>query len=481
MRLINVKSEKFSEFSNPIPHKYAVVSHCWNHATADSEVRHKEYHASLSPQDEQKAKWKKVQMARRIASDHGLEWFWLDTCCIDHSSSAEVEEAINSMYDWYDGSNECYVFMPDVKVGEDDLFKRSKWFTRGWTLQELLAPQSVIFYDQDYQMIGTRTARKTLISEATGIDPEYLKPVKNIQGASIAQRMSWAVNRKTTKVEDRAYSLLGIFGVNMPMLYGEGHRAFLRLQLAILKQSDDESIFAWRPDPKDTTFEDETCGMLAENPDVFIGRGLVRPTIRKTHEPYVFTNRGLRLKVPKKWLDRPSYFQSVNFQSIEIKVELDCEEPSSTDAAPSRLAITLRRYNRTGLWYRSNCEHHNRTSKWMAKFVGYATIYVPQPKLGQVRLQPLDDRALHAASATRELLFSLVTRELLIFGGLWAHSYAHGLCALSYNKHMAEAALFLCFWSVWTMLWVSLGRSGLLLFEMLGNGLLLLMASCWPE
>ena len=178
----------------------------------------------------------------------GLEWIWIDTCCIDKRSRAELSEAINSMFKWYQRSEECYVFLPDVYDGEGHRtwyqLDRSVWFTRGWTLQELLAPLRVEFFDARFRSIGSRWDIRKSIEEITGIDEDFLKFPDHLPRASVAERMKWASHRQTTRAEDAAYSLLGIFDVNMPLLYGEGKKAFKRLQAEIIRKSADESIFA---------------------------------------------------------------------------------------------------------------------------------------------------------------------------------------------------------------------------------------------
>ena len=176
-------------------------------------------------------------------------WQWIDSCCIDKSSSAELSEAINSMFQWYENSQVCYTYLNDVPVGEEDherkdsAFRNSKWFTRGWTLQELLAPQTVVFFNHGWFEIGTRTSLVRLVSSITNIGKDHLK--RSFDQASTAQKFSWASRRQTLRIEDTAYCLMGLFGVNMPLLYGEGSKAFMRLQLEIIKVSDDDSIFAW--------------------------------------------------------------------------------------------------------------------------------------------------------------------------------------------------------------------------------------------
>ena len=193
---------------------------------------------------------KKIQFSCAQAAKDGYGYIWVDTCCIDKSSSAELSEAINSMYKWYQNAEKCYAYLADVPTGADlwpkqSSFRRSRWFTRGWTLQELIAPSNLIFYSAEWLYLGTRYVLSSLLTEITGVDYTILAGARGIENASIAKKMSWASNRVTTRVEDIAYCLMGLFAVNMPMLYGEGDRAFIRLQEEIIKNSDDQSLFAW--------------------------------------------------------------------------------------------------------------------------------------------------------------------------------------------------------------------------------------------
>ncbi|KAI1145569.1 heterokaryon incompatibility protein-domain-containing protein [Nemania diffusa] len=178
--------------------------------------------------------YKKAINCCLIARANGFDYVWIDTCCIDKTSSAELSEAINSMYRWYEEADICYAYLADVppKAGTGDEYRRSKWFTRGWTLQELIALSTVTFFNSEWQTVGDKLDLQQLISDITGI-PCRLK-------------MFWAARRKTTRVEDIAYCLMGMFGIYMPMLYGEGERAFIRLQEEILKVTNDQSLFAWR-------------------------------------------------------------------------------------------------------------------------------------------------------------------------------------------------------------------------------------------
>ena len=182
----------------------------------------------------------------RLAREQGLSYAWIDTCCIDKSSSAELTEAINSMFNWYKESAICFAFLSDLpalksKVLENEL-RLCRWFTRGWTLQELIAPKSVEFYDQGWQRRGTKQSLQQELSAITGIDLEILEDSNLLSTIPVARRMSWASRRKTSRVEDRAYSLLGLFDVNVPLIYGEGPKAFIRLQEEIMKQNNDLSL-----------------------------------------------------------------------------------------------------------------------------------------------------------------------------------------------------------------------------------------------
>ncbi|KAK7448453.1 hypothetical protein VKT23_013715 [Stygiomarasmius scandens] len=202
------------------------------------------------------------------------------------------------MYGYYRNSRICFAYLADVsgtgnprQLGSD--FRRSRWFRRGWTLQELLAPLSLVFFNHDWEYIGSKSSLKVVISEVTGIPIPVL--LYNHPGAiSIATRMSWAVQRETTRAEDLAYCLMGIFDVNMPTLYGEGGpNAFIRLQQEIIKFSDDQSIFAW------TAHTPEQRGLFARSPSEFRCSGDIQVSdeLEET-SPYAMTSRGLRIELP---------------------------------------------------------------------------------------------------------------------------------------------------------------------------------------
>ncbi|KAF5491531.1 Vegetative incompatibility protein HET-E-1 [Colletotrichum siamense] len=240
MRLLPTSKLQLSEFIADPPY-YAILSHTW----ADEEVLFSDLQADLSL----KSGWAKVTGACCVAKDLGYEWIWIDTCCIDKSSSAELSEAINSMFRWYANSKICLAYIADVHPGLGQVshtLRQSRWFTRGWTLQELLAPRQVSFYSSRWEMIGSREDLMNDITSATGIESKYLFHREHYPPyTSVAERMCWASRRETTRAEDVAYCLLGIFGVNMPLIYGEGHNAYRRLQEYIIQKVDDHSIFAW--------------------------------------------------------------------------------------------------------------------------------------------------------------------------------------------------------------------------------------------
>ena len=186
------------------------------------------------------------------AEEDGLDWAWADTCCIDKTSSAELTEAINSMFQYYYRSEICYAYLSDVRPAamQGELpweFKLSAWHKRGWTLQELIAPKVVVFMTNGWTRIGTKYELAYMMEQGIeGCPPaSVLRFEKEITDISVAQRMSWASSRQTTRVEDEAYCLFGLFGINMPTLYGEGQNAFYRLQEEIMRTSTDTSIIAW--------------------------------------------------------------------------------------------------------------------------------------------------------------------------------------------------------------------------------------------
>jgi hypothetical protein len=244
----------------------------------------------------------KLRNAARYAASEGHDFLWADTICIDKSSSAELSEAINSMFQWYKNSSICYAFLADVEdcatkdlADLDSEFCRSEWWQRGWCLQELVAPLDVVFLTKHWQVIGEKKALAHTITAISGIGTDVLTHARILDQVSIARRMSWASERLTTRTEDLAYCLMGIFDVNMPLLYGEGPKAFIRLQEEILRNSDDESIFAW---VDESAPDDEPRGLLATSPALFKkSREITYYQDFEDREPYVMSNRGLSISL----------------------------------------------------------------------------------------------------------------------------------------------------------------------------------------
>lgn len=247
MRLLNVDTFQFAEFFYQTPPPYAILSHTWGDDS--EEVSYSNVLAGHLESPETRPA--KVSGCCDQARADGYDYVWIDTCCIDKTNSVELHEAINSMFKWYQGAAICYVYLADVPTGDEihnpsSRFHTSRWFQRGWTLQELLAPLRLRFYDNDWLFLGTKGELCDVIEDITGIPSPYLLGIHELHHASIAQRMSWAATRVTKREEDIAYCLLGVFGIVMSMIYGEGHNAFRRLQEEIIrKHTSDDSILAW--------------------------------------------------------------------------------------------------------------------------------------------------------------------------------------------------------------------------------------------
>ena len=258
MWLLDPLTLKLHFFVSPdvVEEGYVILSHVWDeredtfqdllaiHARCAAEGKH--------PRD---LVSEKIKRCCEVAARNGYKWVWIDTCCIDKTSSTELSEAINSMYRYYALSLVCYAYLRDVPTdralasNEANQFSRSnfsmsKWHRRGWTLQELIAPHTVLFLSSTWDYIGSRAGLASEIEEITEIPTSILRLEQDPSEISVAQRMSWASHRSTTRLEDEAYCLLGLFGVNMPTLYGEGRKAFRRLQEEIIKQTDDTTLYA---------------------------------------------------------------------------------------------------------------------------------------------------------------------------------------------------------------------------------------------
>jgi hypothetical protein len=353
MRLIDVETLELRSFTDSDIPKYAILSHTWGLdevsyqelvwinrvktlSTTFSQSSLPSSISSLPSQDEQynvmlasmemmlrgnwtsgttsgsiteddfleRAGYLKIINAAKEAQDLRLKWVWIDTCCIDKSSSAELQEAINSMYRWYCEAEICLVYLGDVvrpAVGDTSTpsefaraaFESSRWTKRGWTLQELVAPVVCRFYYQDWRYMGEKIEFLEELSSATGIPSSVLEEPQSLYELSVAERMSWAANRETTRLEDIGYCLLGLFDIQMPLLYGEGVKAFIRLQEEILKTTDDYSLFAWSAITDDRSIY---RGLLARSPLEFRNCGSFERENVSTIFPVSSTPIGIRVQ-----------------------------------------------------------------------------------------------------------------------------------------------------------------------------------------
>jgi hypothetical protein len=342
MRLINASTLRLEEFldGRHAP-PYAILSHTWG----DGEVTFQDI-ANLELAKTKKG-FGKIEETCKLAKANDIGYAWVDTCCIDKTSSAELTEAINSMFQWYAQSKICYAWLADLGIDQPaEDFASCRWFTRGWTLQELIAPREVEFYDEAWGFRGTKATLSDKLQKVTGIDEEALRvgTIGILSAIPLARRMSWASRRVTTRLEDMAYCLLGIFSVNMPMLYGEGERAFVRLQEEIIKNSNDLSLFAWTlPSDAETGLRDlslstsgtsqasrqEHYGILAPSPAYFKDAGDIAPGNGGLFdETYVMTNKGLQIAAELAPLDNATV------------MPLHCVKSSTGQ----RVAINLRQY-----------------------------------------------------------------------------------------------------------------------------------------
>ncbi|KAI0189901.1 hypothetical protein F4808DRAFT_453958 [Astrocystis sublimbata] len=325
MRLLDTTS---FELRNGAQHSfrqegYAILSHRWiglEITFDDLESHVAELRTGRRPLSSPQAD--KIRGACEVARNQGIRWMWIDTCCINKNSATEESESINSMFKWYREAMLCITYLADVRrdfslpITSTGTFKRidsdepSEWFSRGWTLQELLAPSEMQFFDMGWTYIGTKREMADALAHITGIKAEYLTGAEHFREACIAAKMSWMAHRTTTREEDMAYSMVGIFGVTMTPQYGEGRGAFVRLQEILLTTHlFDESLFAWKmPDPnagarlgvrRDWTPGE--WGLIASSPEWFAGCGDIETVTDQTvARSFVQTPQGLRAPIRRK-------------------------------------------------------------------------------------------------------------------------------------------------------------------------------------
>ena len=396
---------------------YAILSHTWGGEEVSFQDMQRIDHRVKC-----KAGYRKIHGSCKLARSNGHRYIWIDTCCIDKSSSAELSEAINAMFRWYRGARVCYVYLADVPTPSELSwsFERSRWFRRGWTLQELLAPLNVVFYAENWMILGTKLGLRKVLSDVTGIDLRVLEgaPLRDI---CAAQKMSWASSRSTSRTEDTAYSLLGIFDVNMPLLYGEGSKAFVRLQQEIMKSTDDVTLFVWDDD-------DGSCpnsGLLARSPRNFEKGARIFPTEVMHPLQYEITNRGVRM-------------EAILYQSCGLWfLALDCAYIRSRlkDTSTRLCLIPLHRispddssdnrYVRRGLLWHTvlSIPSEARTTIYVPTYDAFDTTYV------QAELEPLRYyKGFHARGMSPEINVGFQVHIDLSCRGYYIHS-----------KHPAEA------------------------------------------
>lgn len=275
---------------------YAILSHRWlgPEITFQQIERYSHELRQAGPYQMNNPQLDKIRGACTTARQLGLKWMWIDSCCINKESSAELSESINSMFKWYQDSQVCITYLQDVdfqspahRPGESSIFYNSnsqapsEWFSRGWTLQELIAPRDMRFFDTNWNYMGTKESMASDIENITGVSAAYLTGAQDFREACIATKLSWMAGRTTTREEDVAYGMLGLFNITMTPQYGEGQYAFLRLQHELLSKTTDESLFAWQmPDPTagskfgiaslpEANWKPDEWGLLAPTPDWF--------------------------------------------------------------------------------------------------------------------------------------------------------------------------------------------------------------------
>ncbi|CAN9199705.1 unnamed protein product [Alternaria alternata] len=250
MRLLRLNRENstwiLEDFPGPMTPFYAILSHTWGRN--EDEVKYEDIQSGLRRKDDtSKPGYEKLRFCQEKVEKDGLVYFWIDTCCIKKSDSSELQRSLASMFYWYQRAARCYVYLCDVSIHEstedpesrwEQAFSKSRWFKRGWTLQELIAPSSIFFFSKENSFIGDKKELASTISTITRIPGPALEGLE-LSFFSRNERMSWTCTRVTTVPEDAAYCLIGIFDVELNMLYAEGdydkrkNAAMRRLRKAI--------------------------------------------------------------------------------------------------------------------------------------------------------------------------------------------------------------------------------------------------------
>ena len=394
MRFLDIKSYEIKEIKKisgieAALAQCAVISHRWG--DKDDELTFKKYNRLMkepsrkrhrfenpgrTPSTSEGASEGLLKAARSclMAREFGvrgqqtkLKYIWLDTCCIDKSDAQELQEAINSMFRWYSGARICYAYLPDVSKEEADYqqcekdmegnitrprigsFEDSDWFTRGWTLQELLAPREMYFFDRYWRPLGSKVTLSAQLQSATKIEAQYLHG--NVSKACIATKMSWLARRETSKIEDMAYCMFGLFEVSTYVKYGEGEAAFLRLQEELIKQRPgDESIFAWK------SSRITTCGLLAPWPTCYLGceNLTVVSTKFRQRKPYTVANGGVEFQLPNKLAENGNARDWMALRAA-FRTQYDLKLNCWVKGVGSRDTITITLCKISDQWRRVDC------------------------------------------------------------------------------------------------------------------------------
>ncbi|KAK3994410.1 putative vegetative incompatibility HET containing-domain protein [Cladorrhinum sp. PSN332] len=354
MWLINCSNYSLepNDIEGPDAKPYCILSHTWG----DQEVTFVEIKDSLEIASRKKG-FDKIRGICQIALELGYNYVWVDTCCIDKSSSAELTESINSMFYWYSKAERCIAYLCDLAPAALGSYHptreelgRCRWFTRGWTLQELLAPAIVVFYDKAWNPRGTKADLCDFICDITDIDQDTLNWPGKLPSIPVARKMAWAANRESTRIEDKAYCLLGLFGIAMPLIYGERNRAFIRLQEMIAQKTNDMSLFAWR-DVQNHGSRGQYSGLFAKDPSWFAEC----TTISRVYDPvipnpsWIMTNGGMEITTALDWSDI----------SLGYRLYLHCtyagvDMTDQDEADPLVLSIWLRKTSSGYVRYKPN-------------------------------------------------------------------------------------------------------------------------------
>ncbi len=376
IRLLNAKSMEFKMFGGSSSRKvppYAILSHVWC-KDDDHEIIYQDMMAVRTHKRRDVRGFEALDLtddAGDVRASHSkimghlanavrckIEWVWIDSCCINKHNHSELSSAINSMFTWYQNAARCFVYLADVtKSVLPSRSQQIEWFTRGWTLQELLAAgwETTAFFNRDWRLLGSKRDLMTEICQRSRIAPEHLE---DYTLACAAVKLSWAADRQTSFEEDRVYSLLGLFdNMEMDTRYGSGReqRVWREFQEKIIATTRDESIFAWQ------LGNDQPCGILAPSIDCFRESGNLTINNGKKYRArradcYRVAHGTLLFDLPT--VSKANPLRSTVIQTFQVKtmksydLTLNCWR-TGTFGKVNAACIKLSKMQ--GVWRRSNC------------------------------------------------------------------------------------------------------------------------------